>query len=188
MEKKIHLLTIVLLATISTFGQGLLTNGGIKSQPINNQNNYYRQNIQIKNPYYTGDKPYSLYYNEKYTHLSNSYNSQIRIKAPTNSHVIVIIKENDVVVSHAFIRMGSSYSFDLPNGTYQPFFYYGRGWDYTKVVKRYNFKDIKGGFSRHESVSKDSPQSLQNNVLTYTLILQENGNFRTLGSDKSEAF
>jgi hypothetical protein len=46
---------------------------------------------------------------------------------------------------------------------------------------------IKGGFISNEDFGKDDPQTLQNNVLTYELILQTNGNFSTRPSNPLEA-
>lgn len=47
--------------------------------------------------------------------------------------------------------------------------------------------EIKGGFIANEDFGKDDPQSLYNNVLTYELILQQNGNFSTRPSNPEEA-
>jgi hypothetical protein len=47
---------------------------------------------------------------------------------------------------------------------------------------------VKGGFVTKEHFSKDNPQTLNNNILEYELILQENGNFNTRPSSKEEAF
>ena len=47
---------------------------------------------------------------------------------------------------------------------------------------------LKGGFIADEQIGKDSPQSLNNNILEYELILQQNGNFSTTPSNSEEAF
>ncbi|MFT4646715.1 MAG: hypothetical protein ACI8ZX_003148, partial [Planctomycetota bacterium] len=36
--------------------------------------------------------------------------------------------------------------------------------------------------------SKDFPQNIENSILSYELVLQENGNFRTKPSNPEEAF
>ena len=100
---------------------------------------------------------------------------------------VVTIKKEDKVVRHAYICAGSSYTFELPNGTYQPFFYYGKGWNTEKEMKRADGTIILGGFVANESFGKDDPQSLNNNILEYQLILQQDGNFSTRPSNSMEA-
>ena len=46
---------------------------------------------------------------------------------------------------------------------------------------------MKGGFITNESFGKDIPQYLNNNSLSYELILQPNGNFSTRPSNSEEA-
>jgi hypothetical protein len=116
--------------------------------------------------------------------------SQVKVKGPIDSDVLVTIKSkdfNNIVFSHAYIRSNKTYTFDLDNGTYQVFFYYGKDWDFKKIIKG-SFCDLKGGFSSSEVFGKDSQQYLKNNILTYELILQRNGNFSTKESSSKEAF
>ena len=101
---------------------------------------------------------------------------------------MVTIKKNNEVFRHAYINAGSQYTFEFPNGTYQAFFYYGRGWNPNKVMKETDCGTLKGGFIADEHFGKDSPQSLSNNILEYELILQQNGNFSTRPSNSEEAF
>ncbi len=114
--------------------------------------------------------------------------SEIRVKTPGNSDVLVTIKTNGQVVRHAYIKAGSSFTFEIPDGTYQPFFYYGKGWDPEKLMKSTSKCELKGGFVSEESFGKDDPQILTNSILEYELILQENGNFSTRPSNSGEAF
>lgn len=140
----------------------------------------------LDNSLSTGDTPYSEYYGSNYM-CTRSQCSAIEVTAPTNSDIVVIIKrDNDrgSVISHAYIRAGRKYSFDLPNGTYQPFFYYGEGWNPNKDMGN----GIKGGFVKDESFSKDNPQSISDCVLSYVLQLQKDGNFQTKGSNRREMF
>ncbi len=137
----------------------------------------------INNSLRTGATPYSRYYGGN-TSCDDYGCSQIKVRT-SNSDVIVTIKRNDEVVRHAYINSGSSYTFSFPNGTYQTFFYYGKGWNPNKSMKK---GEMKGGFITNESFGKDDPQYLSNNVLTYELILQENGNFSTRPSNPEEAF
>ena len=137
----------------------------------------------INNTLRTGATPYSQYYGRNST--CDDYGcSQIKVRT-SNSDVIVTIKKNDKVVRHAYINSGSGYTFSFPNGTYQTFFYYGKGWNPNKEMKG---GEMKGGFITNESFGKDDPQYLSNNILEYELILQENGNFSTRPSNPDEAF
>lgn len=129
-----------------------------------------------------GDQPYSYLYG------SNSYygRSAIKVVAPKNSDLVVLIKEDNSVgevVAHAYLRSGCSYTFNLPNGTYQTFFYYGSGWNPKKKQG-----EVTGGFINNETFSKDNPQDLFDAELTYTLQLTTAGNFRTKGSSRGEIF
>ena len=139
-------------------------------------------NRYINNSLRTGSTPYARYYGGNPT-CDNYGCSEIRVKT-SNSDVIVTIKKNGRVVRHAYINSRSSYTFSFPNGTYQTFFYYGQGWNPEKEMKGGR---IKGGFISNESFGKDSPQYLNNNSLTYELILQSNGNFSTRPSNPEEA-
>lgn len=134
----------------------------------------------------TGAMPYSYCFGSKNSCSSGC--SKIKVEAPYGSDVLVSIKKDDVVVRHAYIRSGGAFTFNLPNGSYQPFFYYGKGWNPNKFIKTTSCGDLKGGFVSSETVGKDDSQYLDNNILTYTLILQQNGNFSTSPSDKGEAF
>ena len=134
-----------------------------------------------------GSTPYAYCFNNN-TPCSNYGCSQIKIETPSNSDVLVSIKKNGEVYSHAYIRAGNSYTFEFPNGTYQTFFYYGKGWNPNKVMKETKCGTLKGGFVTKEHFGKDSPQLLNNNILEYQLILQQNGNFSTKQSNKNEAF
>ena len=136
----------------------------------------------INNSLNTGATPYSRYYGGNST--CNDYGcSQIKIRT-SNSDVLVIIKKNERVVRHAYINSGSSYTFSFPNGIYQTFFYYGKGWNPEKEMKD---GKIKGGFMTNEDFGKDNSQVLRNNILEYQLILQQNGNFSTRPSNPEEA-
>lgn len=131
----------------------------------------------------TGTTPYSKYYGGNPSCNDNGC-SKIEVKTPYNSDVLVTIKKNDKVVRHAYIQAGDRYTFSFPNGTYQAFFYYVKGWNPEKEMKN---GEIKGGFVTAENFGKDEEQSLYNNVLTYELILQQNGNFSTTPSNPEEA-
>lgn len=140
----------------------------------------------INNSLKTGATPYSYCYGRNST-CSDWGCSQIQVRTPNNSDVLVTIKKGEKVVKHAFIKSGSSYTFELPNGTYQPFFYYGKGWNPEKIMKKSNCGTLKGGFVANEVFGKDFPQTLSNNILQYELIIQVGGNFSTKPSNAEEA-
>jgi hypothetical protein len=144
-------------------------------------------NKYINNSMSTGATPYAYCFGKNKS-CTDWGCSKISVKTPYNSDVMVTIKNNGLVVRHAFIRANSSYIFEFPNGTYQAFFYYGKGWNPNKIMKQTGCGTLKGGFVENESFSKDSPQNIKNSVLSYELILQENGNFRTKTSSPEEAF
>jgi hypothetical protein len=99
----------------------------------------------------------------------------------------VIIKRNNSngkVIAHGYIKAGATYQFDIPDGTYQTFFYYGEGWNPNKVMNG----GIKGGFVKNEIFSKDNPQDIYSGIITYVLQLQRDGNFQTKGSSQDEIF
>jgi predicted nucleic acid binding AN1-type Zn finger protein len=134
----------------------------------------------------TGDTPYSDLYG-KNPSCKNYGCSQISVRTPSDFDVLVTIKQNDKVVRHAYIRANDSYTFEMMNGTYQPFFYYGKGWNPEKVMKKTPQGELCGGFVEDESFGKDDPQYLENNILQYELILQQNGNFSTRPSNAEDA-
>ena len=141
----------------------------------------------INNSLRTGATPYSYCFGRNKT-CSVYGCSQIKVRTPSNSDVMVTIKKNDEVFRHAYINAGNQYTFEFPNGVYQAFFYYGKGWNPDKEMKETDCGMLKGGFVADEQFSKDSPQTLNNSILEYELILQERGNFSTKPSNSDEAF
>lgn len=140
----------------------------------------------LDNSLNTGATPYSQYYGKNYK-CPYDQCSGIRVTAPQESDIVVIIKHNNQngkVVAHGYIRSGATYQFDIPDGTYQTFFYYGEGWNPNKIMKG----GVKGGFVKDEIFSKDNPQEIYSGILTYVLQLQRDGNFQTKGSSPDETF
>jgi hypothetical protein len=144
-------------------------------------------NKYINNSLRTGATPYAYCFGINRS-CSEWGCAGISVKTPYNSDVMVTIKTNDKVVRHAFIKAGNTYEFEFPNGTYQAFFYYGKGWNPDQFMKEVDCGTLKGGFITNESYSKDQPQRLDNAELSYELVLQQNGNFSTKPSDSDEAF
>ena len=155
----------------------LFSSCGNVTKPNPNNRNYedaYRSSSTVTstvedNPYIdnhlqTGAVPYdnaSLYGSSSTITVSTSENSEC--------DVVVIIKHNGNIV---------------PNGTYQVFFYGGRGWNPNKKMAGGN----TGGFVANESFSKDSQVTLDYQGLNYELIPQQNGNFSTMQSSENEVF
>lgn len=110
-----------------------------------------------------------------------------QVTAPRESDIVVIIKRNNKggkVIAYGYICAGGTYQFDIPDGTYQTFFYYGEGWNPNKKMAG----GVRGGFVKDEKFSKDSPQKIYSGVLSYILQLQHNGNFQTKSSNRNEVF
>jgi len=136
----------------------------------------------------TGSMPYASCYGS-----SNSCGgwgcSQIKVITGGSGDVLVSIKNNSGrVVRHAYIKGGYSYTFNVSDGSYQVFFYSGTGWNPNKQMPSSSCNNLKGGFVSNESVTKDNYISLYSQIMTYELILQQQGNFSTKPSSKNEAF
>lgn len=135
-----------------------------------------------ENSLQTGAKPYASLYGRNIA--CYDYCSELTVRTPFDCDAVVIVKQFDKVVAHAYIQRGSSYTFSLPDGTYQPFFYMGLGWNPYKEMT----DGVTGGFVIDESFSKDYPQTLESCRLTYELIQQRNGNFDSKPSSPDEMF
>lgn len=136
-----------------------------------------------QNSLQTGATPWAKYYGGNPTCQYEC--SEIKVQTDY-SGVIVLIKQYGSVVRHAYIAPRDSYTFSIPNGTYQVFFYYGSNWNPNKKMKTQN-GTIWGGFEAGGHFEKDNPQTINNQILTYELITQRNGNFQTKQSSQEEA-
>lgn len=150
------------------------------SSPYQSQQSSVEDDPYYNNSLRTGATPYSN------VGIVASDDSQISVStsSASNCDVVVIIKSDGEIVRNAYIKAGGSHTFDVPNGTYQVFFYGGKGWNPNKVMPN----GLEGGFVANESYSKDSPVSLDYQSLTYELIPQPNGNFSTQQSNANEVF
>jgi len=150
------------------------------NSPYNNRKSAVTDDPYYNNSLNTGSSPYSCYGS------SASDESQISVStsASSNCDVVVIIKSGGEIARNVYIQAGGSFTFYIPNGTYQVFFYGGKGWNPNKVMPN----GLKGGFVANESYSKDSPVHLEYQGLTYELIPQPNGNFSTQQSNINEIF
>lgn len=145
-----------------------------ESEPSAEDNPYYNNSLS------TGSSPYSSHVGS----VTGESQISVSTSASSNCDVVVIVKSRGRIARNAYIEAGNSYTFYVPNGTYQVFFYAGKGWNPNKNMPN----GLKGGFVANESYSKDSPVNLEYQGLTYELILQPNGNFSTQQSSASEIF
>lgn len=133
-----------------------------------------------------GSMPYySCYGSNNYC---ESYCSQISVKNGGLDVLVTIKNDDGRVIRHGYIRSGMSYTFNVSNGSYQVFFYSGKGWNPYKQIDSNTCGSLSGSFVSDESVSKDSYIDLYSQVMSYSLVLTQNGNFSTKPSSKSEAF
>ena len=135
------------------------------------------------NSLYNGATPYKYCYGAS----NNGYPSKVNIKSG-NSDVIVTIKKEGKVYRHAYIKAYSNYTFKVADGSYNVYFYYGKGWNPKKFMKNTNCGRLVGGFVSNVSVGKDMYLSLNNQYMTYTLTSVKNGNFSPKTSSINEAF
>lgn len=136
----------------------------------------------------TGSMPYASCYGSS-NYCSDWSCSKIKVLTGGSGDVLVSIKNsNGKVVRHAFIKGGNSFTFNVPDGSYQVFFYSGTGWNPNKQIPSSSCSYLKGGFVSNEDVTKDNYINLYSQIMTYELILQQQGNFSTKPSSKNEAF
>lgn len=136
----------------------------------------------------TGSMPYATCFGSDNS-CSGWGCSQIKIITGGSGDVLVSIKNSSGrVVRHGYIKGGYSYTFNVAGGSYQVFFYSGKGWNPNKQMPSSSCNSLKGGFVSNESVTKDTYINLYNQIMKYELILQEDGNFQTKPSSKNEAF
>jgi hypothetical protein len=134
----------------------------------------------------TGAMPYSYCYGS--SNYCGSYCSEIQVRTG-GSDVLVTIKDySGDVYRHAYIKSGRSFTFNVPDGQYQVFFYSGTGWNPNKYMTTTSCGTLHGGFVSAESFTKDDYISLSSQSMTYELIMQPNGNLNTQPSSMNEAF
>jgi hypothetical protein len=136
----------------------------------------------------TGTKPYANCFGT--SNSCSGYScSQFKVTAGGKDVVASIKNRNGRVVRHAYINSRSTYTFDVPNGSYRIFFYSGSGWNPNKPMNSSTCSRLEGGFVSGESITK-GPQTvdLYNQIMSYELYEQIDGNFQTRSSSESEAF
>lgn len=135
---------------------------------------------------YTGATPWENYYGKN---ASCEYVgcSDIKVNTSSNSSIVAIVKKNGKVVKHTYISAGRSCTFQVPDGSCQVFFYYGKSWSRNKKMNSDQCVSIFGGFTENESVSKDNPITLNDEIMSYTLTQVSYGNFSPKSSNLNEA-
>jgi len=135
---------------------------------------------------YNGATPWSDCFGKNAS--CNDYGcSEIKVNTSSSSPVVAIVKRYDKVIKHAYISAGSSYTFQVKDGTYQVFFYYGTSWNKYKRMSSDECTSLYGGWDYNEEVTKDNSIRLSNQIMTYTLTSVINGNFNTKSSSIKEA-
>jgi hypothetical protein len=133
-----------------------------------------------------GSMPYAYCYGASNTCFDIDC-SKIKILNGGTDVVVIIKTINDNVIRHAFVKAGYTFTFNLPNGMYNVYFYSGTGWDPYKILAQRQCT-IRGGFVKSESTGKDTDVSLYNQALSYQLKQVVNGNFSMESSSKAEVF
>lgn len=141
----------------------------------------------IDNALKSGAMPYKDCYGEN-KKCSGSGCSYLEVKAAPDADVVVTVKESDKVIRHFYIQSGHTEKVEFPNGTYQVFFYSGIGWNPEKLIAHKTCGDLYGGFVANESFGKDDLVKYKNQIMTYELVAQVNGNFAPASSTAEEAF
>jgi hypothetical protein len=134
-----------------------------------------------------GSMPYAYCYGSS-NGCGGYYCSKIEVINGGSDLITLVKNTGGKVLRHGYIKNGRSMTFNVPDGSYQVFFYSGTGWDPRKFISNTYCGIIKGGFVSGEESSKDDIIELEGNIMTYRLVMQQNGNFSTKPSSKSEAF
>ena len=165
----------------SKAGSEQLMEGSNESLPM--------EELSESNSLDNGALPYEAQYGKNQTFLSDEPHATIKVKAPHQSDVVVIVKYDNPsgrVAGHIYVRRDQSASIQLPNGRiYQTFFYCGNDWSPEKAMS----ESIIGGFTKGETFSKDGkPTRLKDKIRSYELSIQGDGNFTTVPSSAKEMF
>ena len=120
----------------------------ISTEIVHNSNDEYRNNSLE-----TGAKPYASY-------LGKAQTGQHKITfktSGTNDYVVIVKKHsNDKYINHIYIKGGDNTYLNVPTGTYDFYFYSGKGWNPNKKAGRFT-----GGFVEYETMEKDGPKRLE---------------------------
>lgn len=135
----------------------------------------------------TGSMPYSYCYGSS-NYCGGYYCSEIHVRAGGSDVLVTIKNASERVVRHGYIQSNTGMTFHVPDGSYQVFFYSGKGWNPDKFMANTSCGKLLGGFVSNESFSKGRYEEVTSAILTYELISQVNGNFSPSSSSAAEAF
>jgi len=141
----------------------------------------------MSNSLNTGAMPYSYCFGSS-NYCGSDECSKIAVTTGSSDVLVTVKDENADVVRHAYINGGSTFTFNVPDGQYQVFFYSGSGWNPDKFMANVACGKLRGGFVSNENFSKDDYFYMHSQIMRYQLILQQNGNLSTQPSSSSEAF
>lgn len=150
------------------------------SSDVQEDNNEYEDvEKYINNRLATGSKPYP------YLGKSHTGNNYMSFRTSGNHDFVVIVKRasDDKYMNHVYVRGGDNTKLYLPDGTFDVYFYSGRGWNPNKIVGNY-----RGGFVSSEAMQKDEYVELISGACEYTLYPVKDGNLTLESVDKDEVF
>jgi len=124
-----------------------------EKEPAFDPNEEYRNNSLE-----TGAKPYASYFGRAQT--GQNY---IDFKTSGLNDYVVIVKKhsNNKYINHIYIRGGDNARLNIPSGTYDVYFYSGKGWNPNMVIG-----DFNGGFVNGGTTQKDGPIQLSTETIT----------------------
>ena len=131
----------------------------------------------IDNQLPTGAKPYKKYYR------SRTGENYLDFNTSGNDYVIIARDYNtSKVVNHIYVRANDKVRLYLPDGTYNIYFYGGKGWN--PSMQNGN---VIGGFVSGGHIQKDGPVELYGQYGEYTLYPVQDGNLQLEEATQSEA-
>ena len=131
----------------------------------------------IDNQLKTGSKPYRKYYK------SRTGSNYLDFKTLENDYIIIARDYNtSKVINHIYIRSNDHGRLHLPNGTYNIYFYGGKGWN-----PNMENGNVTGGFVSGGHIQKDGPVDLYDQYIEYTLYPVQNGNLQLQSATEDEA-
>ena len=166
-------------ATDDSYTEGqYLSPYGIEQAPPQKTQEEIDYDTYINNQLKTGSKPYKKYYK---SHTGDNY---LDFKTSGCDYVIIVRNySNSHVVNHIYVRANETGRLYLPNGTYNIYFYGGKGWNPNKEKSH-----VRGGFvSENGPIQKDEYVRLYDQYGEYTLYPVQNGNLHLEESSEEEA-
>lgn len=153
----------------------LYSNTSIEDSTSEMVDNDYSTYIDNQLP--TGAKPYKKYYR------SRTGENYLDFKTSGNDYVIIARDYNtSKVVNHIYVRANDKVRLYLPDGTYNIYFYGGKGWN-----PNMQNGNVIGGFVSGGHIQKDGPVELYGQYGEYTLYPVQDGNLQLEEATQGEA-